>query len=127
LTISAHKMSLAVLCCTEAFSLNISMLNIFLLSSVFPNRRMLSRFRCGCHGLHVDTGRWIGSERKGRLCQVCHSLQDVEDEQHFIFDCPAYSHIRNKHANLFQQTCTCTVPGFIARCEPNAYGEFLRE
>ncbi len=36
LTISAHTMSLAVLCCTKAFSLNTSMLSICLVSSVFP-------------------------------------------------------------------------------------------
>jgi len=73
----------------------------------------------------VDTGRWVGTERKDRLCQVCHSMQDVEDEQHFIFDCPAYSHIRTKHASLFQQTRT--VPDFITSCEPNVCGGFLRE
>jgi len=33
---SAHTMSLAIWYCTEAFSLNIGMLNIFLLSNVFP-------------------------------------------------------------------------------------------
>lgn len=89
------------------------------------NRRLLSRFRCGCHGLHVDTGRWVGTERKDRLCQVCHSLQDVEDEQHFIFDCLAYSHITDRHTYLFQQAYT--VPDFLARCESNVCGGFLRE
>ena len=37
---------------------------------VFPNRRPLSRFRSGCHGLHVDIGRWENSvqfDRKTRL------------------------------------------------------------
>ncbi len=29
---------------------------------------------------------------------VCKFLQEVEDEQHILFDCPAYSHIRAKHA-----------------------------
>ena len=28
---------------------------------------------------------------------VCKSLDCVEDEQHFVFDCPAYSHIRSQH------------------------------
>ena len=75
------------------------------LSSVrcFSNRRLLSRFRCGCHGLHVDTGRWVDTKRKDRLCQVCHSSRDVEDEQHFLFSCPAYSDVEQKHASLFQQ------------------------
>ncbi len=56
------------------------------LSSVrcFSNRRLLSRFRCGCHGLHVDTGRWANTIREDRFCQVCHSSKDVEDEQHFL-------------------------------------------
>jgi len=25
------------------------------------NRRLISRFRTGCHGLRVDTGRWADS------------------------------------------------------------------
>ncbi len=41
----------------------------------FSNRKLLSRFKCGCHALHVDTGRWAGTERKDRLCQVCHLLR----------------------------------------------------
>ena len=57
------------------------------LSSVqsFDSRRLISRFRCGCHGLHVDTGRWAAAKlsREDRVCQVCHSLA-VEDEQHFF-------------------------------------------
>ena len=109
-----------------------------MICQVRSNRRWLSRFRCGCHGLekkrkrkekttpfgvnlmrsqvvyraaqchglHVDTGRWVGIDRKDRLCQVCHSLQDVEDKQQFIFDCLAYSHLRTKHASPFQQVCT---------------------
>ena len=72
------------------------------LSSVrcFSNRRLLSRFRCGCHALHVDTGRWADAKREDRLCQVCHSSKDGEDEQHFLFSCPAYSDVRQKYASL---------------------------
>ena len=65
----------------------------------------MSRFSSGCHGLRVDIGRWennVHLDRKDRLCLVCSSAQDVEDEHHFSFDCPAYSSIRASHANLFQ-------------------------
>ena len=89
------------------------------------NRILLTRFRCGCHGLHVDTGRWVGLDRKDRLCQVCNSVQDVEDEHHFLFDCPAYSHIRLQHMHVFERVCT--VPEFLAWCEPNACAGFLRD
>jgi len=33
-------------------------------------------------------------------------LDCVEDEQHFVFDCPAYSHIRSQHLDLLQHCCT---------------------
>ena len=53
------------------------------------NRRLISRFRTGCHGLRVDTGRWadgVHLDRTDRLCLVCKALDYVEDEQHFVFD-----------------------------------------
>ena len=92
------------------------------------NRRLISRFRSGCHGLRVDTGRWadgVHLDRADRLCLVCKSLDCVEDEQHFVFDCPAYSHIRPQHAGLLQHCCT--IADFMLLCEPNACGGFLRE
>ena len=33
--------------------------------------------RRGNHGLLVDIGSWVGTERKDRLCR---SLQDLEDQ-----------------------------------------------
>ena len=77
----------------------------------FSNRRLLSRFRSGCHGLRVDTGRWENNVHLDRLCLVCSSAQDVEDEHLFWFDCPAYSSIRASYATLFQ--CACSVSGFL--------------
>ena len=40
------------------------------------SRRLISRFRTGCHGLRVDTGRWadgVHLDRTDRLCLVCKS------------------------------------------------------
>ena len=93
----------------------------------WSNRRLLSRFRSGCHGLRVDTGRWEGNvhlDRGDRLCLVCNSSQAVEDEQHFLFDCPAYAPVRVQSADLFQQVCT--VADFLSKTEPNARGGFIR-
>ena len=93
----------------------------------FSDRRLLNRFRSGCHGVRVDTGRWennVHLDRTDRLCLVCSSAHNVEDEHHFWFDCPAYSSIRASHANLFQ--CACSVSGFFDSCEANACGGFIR-
>ena len=54
------------------------------------NSNLPSSFRCGCHGLLVHTGRRVVTKQEDRLCQVCHSPEDVEDEQHFLVSCPAY-------------------------------------
>ena len=61
----------------------------------FRSRRLVSRFRCGCHamghGLHVDTGQFEPVaqrvDREQRFCLVCAS-DSAEDEPHFVFDCP---------------------------------------
>ena len=66
---------------------------------------------------------WILKGRTG--CVVCHSSRDVEDEQHFLFHCPAYSDVKQKHASLFRQAFT--VSDFFINSEPNACGGFLRE
>ena len=70
------------------------------------NRRLM---RTGCHGLRVDTDCWadgVHLYRTDRLCLVCKSLDCVEDQQHFVFDCPAYSHIRSQHLDL---SCSTVV------------------
>ena len=86
------------------------------------------QIRGGCHGLHVDTRRVAKDghrfEKEDRFCQVCHSTV-VEDKQHFLLGCPAYSHLRAEHAELFQAT-PCTVASVINNSNPNLLGRHLR-
>ena len=70
--------------------------NLSVCCQVCIKKRLISRFRTGCHCLRVDSGRWADSvhlDRIDRLCLVCKSSNYVGNEQHFVFDCPAYSHI----------------------------------
>ncbi len=67
-------------------------------------RKMLSRFRLGVTELEINMGTRKKIARAERFCPVCAKLGHspvVEDELHFAFVCPAYSHIRNKYA-MFQ-------------------------
>ena len=67
-------------------------------------RAELIRFRLGAHGLRVVTGAWKDGgriERRQRLCRCCR-MDIVEDEYHAVFECHAYTHIRNKYQDLFQ-------------------------
>ncbi len=64
----------------------------------------LIKFRLGGPSLRVETDRWLrpkppGGPREQRVCRHC-SMQAVEDEQHFSFDCPFYSIIKGQHFSL---------------------------
>ena len=61
----------------------------------FRERQMISKFLCSSHKLHIETGRHHKIPREDRICQLC-TLNKVEDEGHFILDCPAYSQIRSE-------------------------------
>ena len=90
---------------------------------VFSNRRLLSRYRYGCHGLGVDTERQEVSvhlmARTG--FQILSSLQvntRCGGEYHLLFGCPVYSSLRASLSSLFQQTYS--VSDFLLKCEANA-------
>ena len=48
----------------------------------------------------------------------------VEDKHHFLFNCPAYSHIRQQYSHLFQQASS-SVAAFLATDQPNVVGSCL--
>lgn len=95
----------------------------------YPNRRLLSNFRCGCHRLRVDTGRFgknsTALTREQRFCEVCGSLR-VEDEHHFLFDCPAYDEVRSRHAELYQLP-SADVGSFLATRQHSLLGRHLKK
>ena len=89
------------------------------------SRRLLSRLRCQCFGLQVDIGRFDQISRECRVCQVCHA-NIVEDEQHFLFDCPAFSHIRVRHMSLFQHEVN-SVATLLNTSQHSLLGRYLRK
>ncbi len=73
---------------------------------------------------HRPLGRGVHLDRTDRLCLMCKSLHCVEDEQHFVFDCPAYSRTKSRHLDLLQHYCN--IADFMSLCKPNACGGLLR-
>ena len=54
----------------------------------------ISRLRTSSHRLEIEAGRWTKPRKtpiEQRLCYSCHVL---EDEYHFILECPVYHHLR---------------------------------
>ncbi len=92
----------------------------------FKSRKLISRFRCGFHGLHVDTGRLLPLTqqvpRVQRYCVFCASGL-AEDEHHFVFDCPAYCAIRNRFTNIFWGPAP-TLSSFFTLHDPKVIARF---
>ena len=53
-------------------------------------RSLYSQFRCGILPLEIEVGRYRNQELSQRICKLCDSHL-VEDEVHFLIDCPMYS------------------------------------
>jgi hypothetical protein len=63
--------------------------------------RSMAAFRLGAHHYEVATGRWTGTPRAERLCELCY--ERVGDEFHVVFECPAQEVPRSLHAALFER------------------------
>jgi len=61
-------------------------------------RNKLTKIRISAHSLAIETGRYMYTKpvtpSDQRTCKYCKHL--VEDEIHFLFQCPQYSSIRSK-------------------------------
>ena len=59
----------------------------------FRDRRAIAKLRCSNHCLEIEKGRHSRTERELRICKLC-TLNCVEDEWHFLFECPSYEKFR---------------------------------
>ena len=67
----------------------------------FENRNLIANFRCSDHELIIEKGRHKKLEVEERLCYMC-SEKKLEDELHFLLECPAYDRIRIGITNFFK-------------------------
>lgn len=69
--------------------------------SIPKYRNSLIKLRLSSHRLAVETGRWHKPHPipfDDRKCEVCRCL---EDEFHFLFECPLYKDLRQKYIPLY--------------------------
>ena len=58
-------------------------------------RRTIAGLRLGCLPLAVEVGRYTGTSYTERVCRL-YGTRKVEDQHHFLINCPSLSHIRQK-------------------------------
>lgn len=66
-------------------------------------RSKLTKLRLSAHSLAIETGRYSKpiTPAEERFCKSCKSK--VEDELHFLLDCPIYNKLRDKFFTLFNK------------------------
>ena len=65
-------------------------------------RKSFTKFRTGSHWLDIETGRFLKKPKAERFCSVC-GRNEIGDESHFIFQCPAFDIIRQQYQDLFRE------------------------
>jgi hypothetical protein len=65
---------------------------LFALPSV-KKKIIIAKIRTNSHELHSEIGRWSIPKMPWdeRVCHLC-DTKKVEDENHFLLNCPAYTH-----------------------------------
>ena len=85
-------------------------------------RSLLTQLRSDTLPLEIETGRYYGITREQRICKQCY-LNVIENEQHFLFDCPKYItyrtalHYRLQEANLDDTSCTVKMEFLFSSCK----------
>ena len=66
------------------------------------------------HELHSETCHWAVPKMlwMERIYHICEN-RNIEDENHFLLECPAYNHIRSQ----FQNLCCNTNLSSLLRCQ----------
>ena len=71
----------------------------------------IAKIRRNSHELHSETGRWTVPKTPW-VERICHLRENrnIKDENHFLLECPAYTHIRSQFHNL---CCNADLPSLL--------------
>ena len=67
-------------------------------------RRVLTKFRVSAHYLEIEKGRYIGVKTEDRIYKLCNT--GVEDETHFLLQCPVLENKRTQIINNIKNVNT---------------------
>lgn len=100
-------------------------------SELCAGSTQLASFRTGSHHLASVTGRWVvprdsPSSHTHRLCTLCR-LNRIEDEDHFIFECPTYRLLRtSQYPDLFSASTSQNLRKFLGQ-DQHRVASFIRD
>ena len=71
----------------------------------FKVRQAIYKIRISAHPLTIEIGRYKNLETEERLCKLC-TTQKIEDEYHFLIDCPIYNNSRKICYHKISELCS---------------------
>ncbi len=96
-------------------------------------KSLLSQLRYGILPLRTETGRYVNERPEERICTLCNT-NNIENAEHFLFDCPMYDNYRlefmhkaqnciNDWEKLSQSECLEQ----LFEVMPRALGKYVKE
>ncbi len=79
-------------------------------------RSYLAQSICGILPVHIETGKWQGTQLDKRISKVCNS-NSFENEEHFIFHCNKYN---NTRLYFYKQICN-KIPSFLNNSDQDKF------
>jgi hypothetical protein len=79
----------------------------------------LAKIRGGSNRLRIEQGRYEKEQASQRVCRLC-ANGSVEDESHFMLQCPVYDDLRNTMWTKFEQATGWSKSSFKQRRTLNA-------
>ena len=93
------------------------------INPTLEGKKYLSVLRTNSHELHSETGHWAVPKTPWveRICHLYENM-NIEDENHFLLECPAYTHIRYQFHNL---CCNTDLPSLLTCLNYSEIGMLL--
>lgn len=85
-------------------------------------RSLLAQLQCVFLKLRLETGRYNNKNVNNRQCPMCVS-NAVEDELHFVFEYPAYMHVRKNFDELNFEINVNSLRRLFS--QPFTFGRFI--
>ena len=64
----------------------------------------MAKIRCSDHTLSIERGRYTNKAKDERICKYCsenHNENVIENEYHFLIQCPAYNEYREQYLSQY--------------------------
>ena len=79
----------------RSFKFNLATEKYLTVVTDYKFRKSLTKFRCSNHSLRIESDRKNNIDYENRICKL-YTNGKVENEFHFLLECPFYENLRNK-------------------------------